>query len=188
MKRVCVYAGSSPGTDAAYRSAARDLGSALARAELELVYGGSRHGLMGEVAGAVLSAGGRVTGVMPKGLFDKEVVHTGVTTFIEVESMHERKAMMIQLSDAFIALPGGVGTLEEVLEAVCWAQLGLHRKPVGLLSVQGYYDPLLQMIDQAVHAGFVREEQRALWLSSGDASTLLWMLQAASSAEPQVHK
>jgi len=176
MKRVCVYAASRSGTRPEFLVAAHDLGAALVASGLDLVYGGSRNGLMGAVADAVLAGGGRVTGVMPSGLFSKEVVHEGLTEFLEVRDMHERKATMNRLADAFIALPGGVGTLEEVLEAVCWSQLGLHQKPVGLLSTEGYYTPLLQMLDHALLSGFVTVEHRALWLAAEDPQTLLAML------------
>lgn len=176
MKRVCVYAASRSGARPEFLVAAQDLGTALVASGLDLVYGGSRNGLMGAVADAVLAGGGRVTGVMPSGLFAKEVVHEGLTEFLEVRDMHERKATMNRLADAFIALPGGVGTLEEVLEAVCWSQLGIHKKPVGLLSTQGYYAPLLQMLDHALLSGFVTAEHRALWLADEDPHTLLALL------------
>lgn len=180
MKRVCVFAGSTMGDKPAYRQSARALGEALAKAGMELVYGGSGRGLMGEVAGAVLDAGGRVTGVMPKGLFAREVAHQGLTSFVEVADMHERKATMARLSDGFIALPGGVGTFDELFETVCWAQLGIHRKPVGLLNVEGYYEPLLALIDHAVKSGFVQQSHRALWLCAPDGQSLLAKMQACA--------
>lgn len=182
MKNVCVFAGSTMGDNPAYRLSARELGRELVRCELGLVYGGSQHGLMGEVADAVLQAGGRVTGVMPVGLFSREVAHAGLTELIEVDTMHERKAMMSHLADAFIALPGGVGTFDELFEAICWAQLGIHRKPVGLLSVAGYYAPLLTLVDHAMQAGFVQPANRSLWLCAADAATLLDQMRAVSGA------
>src|SRR6187549_1487199 len=147
MMRVCVFAGSSSGSRPEYRTAAEDLGRELAARGIELVYGGAHVGLMGGVADAVLAGGGRVTGVIPKALVDKEVAHTGLTDLRIVASMHQRKALMVDLSDAFIALPGGWGTLDEMFEILTWAQLGLHRKPCGLLNVQKYFDRLLAFLD-----------------------------------------
>ncbi|WP_067928977.1 LOG family protein [Alicyclobacillus shizuokensis] len=183
MKRVCVFAGSSTGIDPAYTVAARQLGETIAASGLELVYGGSKVGLMGEVANTVLRHGGTVIGVMPTGLFRTEVVHTGLSRFIEVKDMHERKAAMGNLSDAFVALPGGYGTFEELFEVVSWAQLGIHRKPIGLLNVQGYYVPLLQMVDHAVRVGFVRSASRQLLLAADNAPDLLEALKAHPPAE-----
>ncbi|WP_067934279.1 TIGR00730 family Rossman fold protein [Alicyclobacillus kakegawensis] len=183
MKRVCVFAGSSTGIDSAYTMAARQLGEAIAAEGWELVYGGSKAGLMGEVANTVLRQGGTVIGVMPTGLFQTEVVHTGLSRFIEVKDMHERKAAMGDLSDAFVALPGGYGTFEELFEVVSWAQLGIHRKPIGLLNVQGYYVPLLQMVDHAVRAGFVRSASRRLLLAADNAQDLLDALKAHPPAQ-----
>lgn len=173
MKRVCVFAGSTLGDKPSYQVSARQLGEALARSQTELIYGGSSRGLMGEVASAVLAAGGRVTGVMPTSLFAREVAHPDLSVFLEVSDMHERKATMAKLADGFIALPGGVGTFDELFETVCFAQLGIHRKPIGLLNVEGYYDPLLALIDHAVQSGFVQGEHRSLWLAADDPATLL---------------
>ncbi|MBE2976670.1 LOG family protein [Priestia megaterium] len=154
MKSICVFAGSSAGIKMEYREAAVSLGRYMAKENYRLIYGGSRMGLMGEVANEMLEHGGEVIGIMPRGLFSGEIVHTALTELIEVESMHERKATMHELADAYIALPGGFGTFEELFEALCWAQIGIHKKPVGLLNVNGYYNPLMQMVQHAVDEGF----------------------------------
>lgn len=155
MKRVCVFAASRSGMDPVYIKAAQRLGEELAKERLELVYGGAKVGLMGTVADTVLQHSGVAIGVIPKGLFDKEIPHTTLTQLYEVNSMHERKAKMSELADAFIALPGGYGTWEELFEVVCWQQIGIHQKPIGLLNVEGYYDPLFHLIQKAVDAGFI---------------------------------
>lgn len=154
--RVCVFTGSSIGFHPEYAAAGRELGRLLAARGVDLVYGGARVGLMGVIADAVMQAGGRVVGVIPSALAEKEVAHTGLTNLHVVSSMHERKAKMAELSDAFIALPGGLGTLEELFEVLTWGQLGLHDKPCGLLNVAGYYDHLLAFVDHAVGEGFLR--------------------------------
>src|SRR4051794_11755766 len=161
VERVCVYAGSNPGRDPAYAEAAGRLGRLLAERGIGLVYGGGKVGLMGAVADAALAAGGEVVGVMPQELIDREIGHPGLTGMHIVSSMHERKAMMAELSNGFIALPGGAGTLEELIEMFTWLQLGLHRKPIGVLNVGGYYDGLAALFDHAVDEGFVREAHRA---------------------------
>jgi uncharacterized protein (TIGR00730 family) len=173
MNNVCVYAGSNPGVDAVYAETARKLGHEIARRGLGLVYGGSNMGLMGCTANAVLESGGKAIGVMPCGLFRGEMAHTGLSQFYEVADMHERKAKMAELSDAFIALPGGYGTWEELFEAVSWCQLGIHQKPVGILNVNGYYTPLLQMIEKAVSAGFMPASHADLLVSDSDPARLL---------------
>lgn len=152
-----MFCGSSTGGDPAYEQAAAELGRELAARDVGLVYGGGAVGLMGVVADAVMAAGGEVTGVIPRGLFSREVAHEAITTLHEVDSMHERKALMYQLSDAFVALPGGLGTLEELAETLTWAQIGLHDKPVGLLDVAGYFGGLLEFLSHAVASGFLRE-------------------------------
>lgn len=162
MKRVCVFCGSSSGLSDDYRDAAAALGTTLAERGTEVVYGGGRVGLMGTVADAALAAGGRVVGVIPVGLFSREVGHTGLTELHEVASMHDRKALMYDLADAFIALPGGFGTLEELAEVTTWAQLGLHAKPVALLDVAGFWRPLVTLLDGMVTAGFLKPDNRAL--------------------------
>ena len=161
MKRLAVFCGSSHGANPAYAEAAVTLGTLLANRGIGLVYGGGNVGLMGVVADAALAAGGEVIGVIPKSLADREVAHHGVTELRIVDSMHTRKAMMADLSDAFIAMPGGVGTFEEFFEAITWTQLGLHRKACGLLNVAGFYTPLAVFIDQAVSEGFIKPVHRA---------------------------
>jgi uncharacterized protein (TIGR00730 family) len=162
LRQICVFAGSSPGREASYVAAARDLGTLLARAGIGIVNGGGRVGLMGALSDAALEAGGRVVGVIPGGLATKELAHSALSELHVVASMHERKAMMAQLSDAFIALPGGLGTLEELFEVATWAQLGIHRKPIALMNVGGYYHPLLAFLAQSVREGFVREDHQKL--------------------------
>ena len=173
MKAVCVFCGSSTGNDPAYAEAARTLGRTLAERGITLVYGGGHVGLMGVVADAALGAGGGVIGVMPKALVEREIGHTGLTKLHVVGSMHERKAMMSELSGGFVALPGGNGTLEEFFEVLTWAQLGEHDKPCGLLNVAGYYDPLLAVFDRMVDRAFLKQEHRKLVLVERDPSALL---------------
>ena len=170
---ICVFAGSSPGVRDAYARAARALGTELAARRLDLVYGGSKVGLMGAVADAVLEAGGRVTGIIPKALEKKELAHPGLTKLHVVASMHERKALMAELSGGFVALPGGMGTMEELLEILTWSQLGFHAKPSGLLNVEGYYDGLVEFFDHLVRERFVKEEHRAMALVEADPGGLL---------------
>ncbi|MBK6560630.1 MAG: TIGR00730 family Rossman fold protein [Dehalococcoidia bacterium] len=162
MKRVCVFAGSSPGNDPRFLDAARELGAALAQRGVELVYGGANVGLMGAMANAVLEGGGHVIGVIPRHLLDLEVAHTGIPDLRIVESMHERKALMAELSDAFIALPGGFGTLEETFEVLTWRQLGLHQKPVVILNAGGYFDALVAFLEHMVKRRLLSPENRAL--------------------------
>jgi len=171
--KVCVFCGSSEGVRPQYREAALALGRAIAARGDELVYGGSKVGLMGAVADATLGAGGRAIGVLPRALRDKEIAHEGLTELHIVESMHQRKAMMADLSGAFVALPGGMGTFEEVFEIWTWAQLGYHRKPVGLLDIEGYYDRLLAFLDQTVEEGFVKPEHRRMAIVETDPALLL---------------
>jgi uncharacterized protein (TIGR00730 family) len=173
MKRVCIFCGSSPGNRPVYLEAARSVGRLLAERGVELVYGGAHVGLRGAVADATLTAGGHVIGVIPQSLVDREVAHNKIPDLRIVASMHERKAMMETLSDAFVALPGGMGTLEEVCEIYTWGQLGLHAKPCGLLNVDSYYDPLLQLLDSAVTNGFLRQEHRDAVLADDDPAALL---------------
>jgi hypothetical protein len=175
-----VFAGSSAGRRPEYATAAIDLGRALAARRLDLVYGGARVGLMGILADAVLAAGGQVIGVIPAALAMKEVAHDGLTDLRVVSSMHERKALMADLSDAFIALPGGLGTWEEFFEILTWGQLGLHRKPCGLLNVHGYFDPLLSLVAHSVTEGFVRQEHASMISVATAPEPLLDLLAAAS--------
>ena len=177
MKRICVFCGSSPGSRPEYRAATEELGTELARRNIGLVYGGGNIGLMGVIADAVLKAGGEVMGVIPENLMAREVGHNGLTKLHVVPSMHERKALMADLSDAFVALPGGFGTLEEFCEVVTWTQLGLHAKPCGILNVRGYYSPLLAMFDHAVEERFLKPENRALVLARESPADLLQALE-----------
>ena len=183
MRTLCVFAGSSPGTRAEYRRAAVDLGREVAARGIVLVYGGARVGLMGSLADAALQAGGQVIGVMPEALVAKEVAHTGLSQLRIVSSMHERKRLMAELADAFVALPGGLGTLEELAEMLTWAQLGLHSKPVGLVNVQGYFTRLIDFLDHAVTERFLAEAHRALLLVAETPAQLLGLM---ASHHPQV--
>lgn len=173
MKAICVYCGSSDEVSAHYLDAATHMGRALAARGLQLVFGGGRTGLMGAVADAVLAGGGEVIGVLPKQFNTMQLAHNGLTRLEIVEDMHERKARMIALSDGFIALPGGFGTLEEVFEALTWAQIGLHRKPVGLLNAYGYYDQLLAFLAHANQEGFTFGEHQQLYQFADNADELL---------------
>jgi len=162
MKRICVFCGSSSGTNPAYLEAAKKLGEIIAVKEIGLVYGGARCGLMGAVSSAALARGGEVIGVIPEALIEKEVAHVGVSDLRIVSSMHERKMVMSDLADAFIAMPGGMGTIEEFCEILTWAQLGLHKKPCGLLNVEDYYHHLINFFDHAVSERFIKPEHRSL--------------------------
>lgn len=172
-RAVCVFCGSSMGAHPGYADAARALGRELARRDLELVYGAGNIGLMGVVADAALEAGGRVVGVIPRSLVEREVAHTTLTELHIVETMHQRKALMADRSDAFLALPGGFGTLDELFEILTWAQLGIHRKPVGLLNVRGYFDPLLAWVRHSFAEGFIRQKHvELLAVGAGITETL----------------
>ena len=173
MRRVCVFSGSSPGADLAYRAAATDLGHRLAERGIELVFGGASVGLMGAVADAALEGGGHVIGVIPQSLVEREIAHPGLGDLRVVDSMHERKAVMAELADAFVALPGGVGTLEELFEVYTWNQLGLHAKPLGLFNVRGYFDGLARFLDHATAERFVTPQHRAMLLVHEDLDELL---------------
>ena len=173
MERICVFCGSNMGLRPGYAEAASALGSEIARRDLGLVYGGGRVGLMGVVADAVLEGGGRVVGVIPESLMGKEVDHEGLTALEVVSSMHERKARMAELSSGFVALPGGLGTLEELFEVWTWGQLGFHHKPCGLLDVDGYYASLLDFLDRSVDEGFVRPVHRSMLVVEEEAADLL---------------
>ena len=178
IRTLCVYCGSSTGKDPAYADAARELGAQMASRSLSLVYGGGHVGLMGIIADAVLAAGGEVSGVIPTALMDAEVGHDRLTKLHVVKDMHERKAMMAELADGFIAMPGGIGTLEELFEVMTWLQLGYHAKPVGLLNVNGFYDELLAFLDKQRDTGFLRREHRALLLTANDPAAPLEKMQA----------
>jgi uncharacterized protein (TIGR00730 family) len=173
MKSICVYCGSNPGRQEAYSSAARDLAKSLVDRNLKLVYGGASVGIMGLVADAVLQHGGQAVGVIPDTLVRKEVAHTNLTELHVTQSMHERKTLMAELSDGFIALPGGIGTLEEIFEIWTWAQLGFHRKPCGLLNIEGYFDSLTTFLDHAVAEQFVKKLHRSMLIVEHDPEVLL---------------
>ena len=177
MKRICVFCGSSQGSRPEYRAAAEELGTELVRRNIGLVYGGGNVGLMGIIADAVLRAGGEAVGVIPEHIMSREIGHKGLTKLHVVHSMHERKALMADLSDAFIAMPGGFGTLEEFCEVLTWSQLGLHAKPCGILNVREFYTPLLAMFDHAVEERFLKPENRALVLARESAAELLRALE-----------
>ena len=183
LRRVGVYCGSSNHVPSHYRAAARQMGTALVERGIELVFGGGSVGLMGEIADTVLELGGRVHGVIPRKLLELELAHTGCSELFVVDGMHARKLMMMQLSDAFIALPGGFGTLEELFEVTTWTQLEYQKKPVGVLNVAGYYDPLLQWVAHANREGFVRDLHADLILAREDSHALLDALQTAELPE-----
>jgi uncharacterized protein (TIGR00730 family) len=173
VRRLCVFCGSAAGIRPRYAEAARALGAELVRRGIGLVYGGGSVGLMGVLADSVLGAGGEVIGVIPRPLASRELAHPGLTEMRVVGSMHERKATMASLVDGFIALPGGLGTLEETLEILTWAQLGIHRQPVGVLNVEGYFDGLLSFLDHAVKEGFIARDHVHLLLSAETAAALV---------------
>lgn len=173
IKTLCVFCGSSPGVDPVHADAARALGAALGAAGIDLVYGGGKVGLMGIVADAAMAAGSRAIGVIPRALADLEVAHHGLSQLHIVGSMHERKAMMADMSDGFIALSGGIGTFEELFEIWTWGQLGDHRKPVALLNIAGFYDKLIGFLDDVVTAGFLRDQHRAMLMVDSDPAALV---------------
>lgn len=173
MKSLCVYCGAAHGVNPVYAAAARDLAAEMVRNDIALVYGGGNVGLMGVIADAVLALGGRATGVIPQALVDKEVAHRHLTAQHVVRDMHERKAMMAALSDSFVAMPGGLGTLEELFEMLTWSQLGFHAKPIGLLNVEGFYDGLISFVQHQVKQGFVKPQQAALMLTEREPDALL---------------
>lgn len=186
MPRLCVYCGSNIGARPIYEEAAKALADVLVRHEFELVYGGSDKGIMGVIAGAVLELGGKVHGVIPQMLVEKEIAHQGITELHVVESMHARKTMMAALSDGFIAMPGGFGTLEEIIEIITWGQLRFHDKPCGLLNVDGYFDHLIAYLDHANREGFLRTENRDMLLVDEDPAALV--RQFERYAAPHVEK
>jgi uncharacterized protein (TIGR00730 family) len=186
MRRVCVFCGANPGESPQYLEAARTVGRTLAERGLVVVYGGGSVGLMGAVADAALATGGEVIGVIPRALQLRELAHRGLTELVVVGSMHERKARMAELADAFVALPGGMGTLEELAEVLTWGQLGLHERPCGLLDVGGYYRPLIAFFDAAVEHGFLKPEHRGMIHVDGDMEGLLERF--AAYRPPRVEK
>lgn len=173
ISKVCVFCGSSMGTDPSYRAAAVAMGEELVRRDIELVYGGGKVGLMGVIADAVLASGGRVTGVIPKALVERETAHVGLTTLVTVENMHERKQEMAKRADGFISMPGGAGTLEEAFEQWTWAQLGIHQKPNGFLNVNGYFEPLRSMVARIVEEGFIKPEHAEMITYSASPAEIL---------------
>jgi uncharacterized protein (TIGR00730 family) len=173
MKKITVFCGASSGFDAIFHSQAIYVGQVLVKNNIELIYGGGKIGIMGAVADGVLGASGKAIGVIPKFLSGKEIAHDGLTELILVETMHERKAKMNELCDGIIALPGGYGTLEELFEMLTWAQLGLHRKPIGILNINGYYDSLIALIQDMVNRGFLKEINQQMLLVSDDIEDLL---------------
>jgi len=181
MKSICVFCGSSSGFDPRFAEAARAVGDHLASADVRLIYGGGKIGLMGTLADAALAAGGEVIGVIPRMLIEREVGHEGLTELRIVESMLERKTHMVELSDGFIALPGGTGTLDELFEVWTWAQLGLHTKPLGILDVAGFYGGLIEFLDHVARQGFARQEQRSMLLIDDDPGRLLDRMRAFRS-------
>jgi uncharacterized protein (TIGR00730 family) len=188
LKRICVFCGSSPGARPEYVQAARQVGALLAQRKIGLVFGGGRVGMMGQLAQAVLENHGEVIGVIPKGLHERNVAFNGLTDLRVVGSMHERKALMAELADGFMALPGGLGTLEEIFEIVTWAQLGMHQKPCGLLNVSGYFTPLLAFLDQVVAQRFLDAAHRSMILVAGQPEDLLrqFMTYTPSTADKAV--
>jgi uncharacterized protein (TIGR00730 family) len=176
LQRLCVFCGSSMGKRAAFQLAARDLGRLLATQGIELIYGGGNCGLMGVLANEVLNCGGRVTGVIPEVLMFKELGHLDLTKLHVVADMHQRKALMANLADGFLALPGGFGTFEELFEVITWGQLDLHQKPIGLVNVEGFFDPVIELMDHAICEGFARPEQRQLLVSSASPIQVLQMM------------
>ncbi len=177
IRRLCVFCGSSTGNKPIYAEAARHMGAAMASQGIELIYGGGRVGLMGAIADEVLARGGKVTGIIPKFLADREVAHTGLTELVLVHSMHERKAMMAEMSDGFVAMPGGVGTFEEFIEIMTWSLLGLHGKPCAVLNTDNYYDGMLQLFSHASAEGFLADRHKAMVLEDNDPVRLVKRLQ-----------
>jgi len=173
MKKICVYSGSKAGVRSDYREAAIQLGDIFVEKKIELVYGGSRVGLMGEIASRMLDKQAKVTGVMPKGLFPKEIINRSLTRFIEVHDMHERKRTMADLADGFIALPGGIGTFEELFEMLSWTQLGIHKKPIGILNVADFFEPVLNLLHNTIQEGFMNANNMNLILISSNPRELL---------------
>jgi uncharacterized protein (TIGR00730 family) len=178
MNRICVFCGTNPGSRPEYGAAARELGQILAEQDIELVYGGASVGIMGELADSVHEHGGHVTGIIPQQLMEKEAAHTGIPNLIVVASMNQRKSQMADMSDGFIALPGGIGTLEGFFEILTWSQLGIHAKPSGILNVAGYFDGLGRFLDHAVQEGFLTEEHRTAIIMEADPRRLLERMQA----------
>jgi uncharacterized protein (TIGR00730 family) len=183
MNRICVFCGTNPGSRPAYGLAARELGRVLAEQSIELVYGGASVGIMGELADSVQEHGGHVTGIIPQQLMEKEAAHTGIRNLIVVASMHQRKSQMADMSDGFIALPGGIGTLEGFFEVLTWGQLGIHAKPAGILNIESYFDGLTEFLDHAVREGFLTEPHRHAIVVQTNPSLLLEQMRAYTPPE-----
>jgi len=183
MNRICVFCGTNPGSRPEYGAAARQLGQALAEGGIELVYGGASVGIMGQLADSVQEHGGHVTGIIPQQLVEKEAAHTGIRNLIVVASMHQRKSQMADLSDGFIALPGGIGTLEGFFEILTWGQLGIHAKPSGILNVEGYFNGLTGFLDHAVREGFLTEAHRNAIIVESSPGALLERMRAFTPSE-----
>ncbi len=173
MKSICVFCASSMGKNPIYAEMAYELGKTLSENQIELIYGGAQVGLMGKVAEGVLSQNGKVTGIIPEFLKTKEIAHNSLSELITVKTMHERKAKLHEMSDAFIALPGGFGTMEELFEILTWAQLSLHKKPIGILNIKGYYDPLIQLVEKMIEEGLLKSEYKGMLLISDSIEDLL---------------
>ena len=182
VQRACIFCGSSPGARPAYTEAAEDLGMLLVQNGITLVFGGATVGLMGRLADTVVSEGGEAIGVIPQALVDREIAHLGLTDLHVVDTMHERKQRMADLSDAFVALPGGLGTLDELFEIYTWAQLGMHRKPIGLMNVEGYFDGLVGFLEHAVAERFVREDHRDMLIVENEPAPMLERLESFDPA------
>jgi uncharacterized protein (TIGR00730 family) len=185
LNRICVFCGTNPGSQPAYGVAARELGRVLAEREIELVYGGASVGIMGELADSVQEHEGHVTGIIPQQLMEKEAAHTGIRNLIVVASMHQRKSQMADMSDGFIALPGGIGTLEGFLEVLTWGQLGIHGKPAGILNVEGYFDDLTAFLDHAVQEGFLTSEHRHAIMVESEPEKLLDRMRSFRAPESE---
>jgi uncharacterized protein (TIGR00730 family) len=186
IKRICVFCGTNPGSRPEYGAAARELGQVLAEEQIELVYGGASVGIMGQLADSVHEHGGHVTGIIPQQLMEKEAAHTGIPDLIVVASMHQRKSQMADMSDGFIALPGGIGTLEGFFEILTWGQLGIHAKPAGVLNVAGYFDQMTQFLDHAVQEGFLTEEHRDAIIVESNPRRLLQRMRAYTPPEVEL--
>jgi uncharacterized protein (TIGR00730 family) len=176
MKSICIFAGSNLGNIPEFKEKTQELGKVIAEKGFSVIYGGSKNGLMGVMAGEVLKYGGKVIGIIPRGLIKGENVHSHLTQLIEVDTMHERKAKMSELADGYIALPGGLGTFEELFEVLCWAQIGIHKKPIGVFNINGYYDPFLNLVNHSIQSGFSNDAPNRIINSSSDPDTLLSMM------------
>ncbi len=185
LTRICVFCGTNPGSRPVYRSAARELGRVLAEQDIELVYGGASVGIMGELADSVQEHGGHVTGIIPQQLMEKEAAHTGIRNLIVVASMHQRKSQMADMSDGFIALPGGIGTMEGFFEVLTWGQLGIHAKPAAILNVEGYFDQLTGFLDHAVQEGFLTDTHRHAIIVESGPDRVLQRMRAFTPAESE---